>query len=179
MSRERFWSPTAGRNRDRVRGGGRTDETAAAGVDPDSAPVQDGAIPVSFVSFKSAAMRLHGLGGTVVRAESCDGCASSTPSRHRLLPRGAHRNHLQCAVAARGSHSSGSRREYGTDLCRCAGLVGGILAEASEFLQSRHGKLDTPLRDEHLFSELGWAEKKQVAYWKPRIVGEVIFNFWD
>lgn len=27
--------------------------------------------------------------------------------------------------------------------------------------------------------ELGDAEMKQIRYWKPRTVGEVVFNFWD
>lgn len=38
--------------------------------------------------------------------------------------------------------------------------------------------LDTPLSSEHL-SSLSKAELAQVSYWKPKTVGEVIFNHWD
>ncbi len=38
--------------------------------------------------------------------------------------------------------------------------------------------LDTALSSEHLFT-LSRAELEQFSYWKPRTVGEVIFNNWD
>jgi hypothetical protein len=38
--------------------------------------------------------------------------------------------------------------------------------------------LDTPISSEHL-TALSKAELNQVSYWKPRTVGEVIFNHWD
>lgn len=28
-------------------------------------------------------------------------------------------------------------------------------------------------------NELNQAELEQIAYWKPKIIGEIIFNFWD
>jgi hypothetical protein len=38
--------------------------------------------------------------------------------------------------------------------------------------------LDTPISLKHL-STLSKAELKQISYWKPLTVGEVIFNHWD
>jgi hypothetical protein len=38
--------------------------------------------------------------------------------------------------------------------------------------------LDTPISSKHL-STLSKAELEQVSYWKPKTVGEVIFNSWD
>jgi hypothetical protein len=31
----------------------------------------------------------------------------------------------------------------------------------------------------HNDNELNSAELKQIAYWKPETIGELIFNFWD
>ena len=39
-------------------------------------------------------------------------------------------------------------------------------------------ELDAPVRAEAL-SELAPRERKEIKYWKPRRVGEVLFNFWD
>lgn len=38
--------------------------------------------------------------------------------------------------------------------------------------------LDTPITSEHL-SSLSKAELEQISYWRPKTVGEVIFNNWD
>ena len=40
------------------------------------------------------------------------------------------------------------------------------------------GELKSPLVQESI-SDLSPAELKQVAYWRPQTVGEVIFNCWD
>ncbi len=39
-------------------------------------------------------------------------------------------------------------------------------------------ELHTPLRQVDLRA-LGPAEHRQIAYWQPGTVGELLFNFWD
>ncbi len=35
-----------------------------------------------------------------------------------------------------------------------------------------------PISNDHL-SSLAELEKKEFAYWKPKKVGDIVFNYWD
>jgi hypothetical protein len=39
-------------------------------------------------------------------------------------------------------------------------------------------QLNAPLSPADL-ADLGPAERKQIAYWQPNTIGELLFNFWD
>jgi hypothetical protein len=58
----------------------------------------------------------------------------------------------------------------------------GALAEAFRFFGVYEvlglAELEAPLHQE-AFGELSAAELEQLKYWKPRRVGDLIFNFWD
>lgn len=52
------------------------------------------------------------------------------------------------------------------------------ISRVSRFRTLTPTELATPL-DECDLSELGDAELAQIRYWKPRTVGETVFNCWD
>ena len=55
--------------------------------------------------------------------------------------------------------------------------------DAPSVLSLEHTRVLTPAELYRPWSEaageLGCAEMEQILYWKPHMVGEVIFNFWD
>lgn len=48
--------------------------------------------------------------------------------------------------------------------------------ELNEQILMNLGSESNPLQNDH---ELNQAELNQIVYWKPRTVGEIIFNIWD
>lgn len=60
----------------------------------------------------------------------------------------------------------------------CPGLAAGLVAADSRLRVLAVSELDRAITESDL-ETLGKAERRQLEYWKPARIGDVIFNWWD